>query len=303
MQALQTELKVPVILVLVNGLAVSIPWAAANVPAVIEALRGGQSAGTALASALWGDFSPLGRLPYSIVKGVAQLPDFGDMDLLKGRTYRYYNATKFGAPLVYQFGDGLAYSTFKYSGIKISRAEVPKGTKVQQGACYPVTVNVTLTNTGKVPAKEVAQLYVSIGNGAAVNLPPAAATAAAAPPGPSPCWPNCAGSQANPFAVVRPNAEMRGATVTPELAPGASVQLSWTLTARDISVVYRDGERYVEPGVVGVHVGGSAPHGLASGGMVSSRFATPGFAPLQLKGLCPLSARQFWHPTRAELGL
>ena len=97
--------------------------------------------------------------------------------------------------------------------------------------------------------------------------------------------------------------DLPGATATSVLAPGASVQLSWTLTARDISVVYRDGERYVEPGVVGVHVGGSAPHGLASSGMVSSHFETPGFAPLQLKGLCPLSARQFWHPTDTELGL
>ena len=181
------------------------------------------------------------------MKGVGQLPDFGDMDLLKGRTYRYYNATKFGAPLVYQFGDGLSYSTFKceraaafllclyclpyprqvpylavlprYSDIRISRAESPSGTGVRQRACSPVTVNVTLTNTGRVPAREVAQLYISIGNGAAINLPPAPTGKAAAgspppppPPGPSPCWPNCAGPQANPFTVTRPNAEMRGAS-------------------------------------------------------------------------------------------
>ena len=81
------------------------------------------------------------------------------------------------------------------------------------------------------------------------------------------------------------------------------MQLRWTLSARDISVVNRDGKRMVEPGVVGVHVGGSAPHGLASDGIVSSSFDTPGFAPLQLDGLCPLGARQFWHPTHAELGL
>ena len=115
------------------------------------------------------------------------------------------------------------YSTFKYSDLKVSRAEFPKDTGVRQRACYPVTVDVTLTNTGKVPAKEVAQLYVSIGNGAAINVPPPAAapatTAAAAPPGPSPCWPDCAGPQANPFTVTRPNAEMRGASVTSELAP------------------------------------------------------------------------------------
>ena len=180
-----------------------------------------------------------------------------------------------------------------------------KTTKMAPGAqldiaargCAPVTVTATLTNTGNVTGREVAQLYVSIGNGAAVNTNIATvATSGVLPPGPAPCWPDCSGPAARPFHVPRPNAELRGAVRTGNIAPGESVQLNFTLSARDASVVYLDGQRYLEPGLVGVHVGGSAPHGLASSGIVSGNYTVPGFAPLQLDRLCPLSARQFWHP-------
>lgn len=77
--------QTPVIIVLVNGLAISTPWVSTTFPAVVETLRGGQSAGTALASMLFGDFSPSGRLPYSVVASAAQLPPFGDMDLVTGK--------------------------------------------------------------------------------------------------------------------------------------------------------------------------------------------------------------------------
>jgi len=49
-------------------------------------------------------------MPYSVVPSVAQLPPYEDMDLTKGRTYRYYgttNLTKTAAPL-WLFGDGLS---------------------------------------------------------------------------------------------------------------------------------------------------------------------------------------------------
>jgi hypothetical protein len=162
-------------------------------------------------------------------------------------------------------------------------------------------VTATLTNTGKVAGQEVAQLYVSIGNGAAVNTLEntnrvTGATSGVPTPSPAPCWPDCSGPAARPFRVPRPNAELRGVVRTGTIAPGASVQLNFTLSARDASVVYLDGQRYLEPGLVGVHVGGSAPHGLASKGIVSGNYTVPGFAPLQLDRLCPLSARQFWHP-------
>ena len=53
----------PVVLVLLNGSALSIGWADQNVPAIVEAWYGGQAAGTAVGEVLFGDVSPAGRLP------------------------------------------------------------------------------------------------------------------------------------------------------------------------------------------------------------------------------------------------
>ena len=92
----------------------------------MEALRGGQSAGTALGGMLFGEFSPAGRMPYSVVAGAAQLPPFGDMDMLLGRSYRYYNATKFGGtPLLYRFGDGTMRPPLLHAQIRWRRIVQP----------------------------------------------------------------------------------------------------------------------------------------------------------------------------------
>eukprot|EP01050_Picozoa_sp_SAG11_P007128 SAG11_NODE_583_length_8352_cov_3.465649_5_plen_162_part_00 len=61
------------VLVLINGLAIGIPWAKKHVPAIIEGLRGGKAAGTALAEVLFGLTNPSGRLPYTVVATVDQV--------------------------------------------------------------------------------------------------------------------------------------------------------------------------------------------------------------------------------------
>ena len=88
-----------------NGGPVAISWAAQHVPAIIDAWYGGTQAGTAISNALFGATVPAGRLPFSVVKGVEDLPDELDMSPIAapfGRTYRYFNST----PL-YNFGFGL----------------------------------------------------------------------------------------------------------------------------------------------------------------------------------------------------
>jgi len=67
---------------------------------------------------------------------------------MKGRTYRYMTAE----PL-YPFGYGLSYTTFAYSDIKLSAAEVKKN--------VPLTATATVSNTGKMAADEVVQLYIT----------------------------------------------------------------------------------------------------------------------------------------------
>jgi beta-glucosidase len=136
----------PVILVLLNGSAITINWENENIPAIIETWYGGQAAGQALADVIFGDYNPAGRLPVTVYKSVNDLPDFSDYKM-DNRTYRYFK----GEPL-YPFGYGLSYTTFKYSKLKVAK---------KISATSPLTVTVEVQNTGKMAGDEVAQLYVS----------------------------------------------------------------------------------------------------------------------------------------------
>jgi len=134
-----------VVLVLLNGSAVAVNWAADHVPAILEAWYPGQAAGTAIADVLFGDYNPAGRLPVTFYHSVEQLPPFSDYDM-EGRTYRYFD----GEPL-FPFGHGLSYTTFAYSELELPEL-------VQEGD--DVQLSVTLENTGVVAGEEVVQLYL-----------------------------------------------------------------------------------------------------------------------------------------------
>ncbi len=136
----------PVVLVLLNGSALAVNWAAEHVPAIVEAWYPGQAAGTAIADVLFGDYNPAGRLPVTFYKSVQQLPPFSDYNM-EGKTYRYFE----GEPL-FPLGYGLSYTAFGYSN-----PELP--TQVRVGE--PIVVSVAVENTGPVAGDEVVQLYVT----------------------------------------------------------------------------------------------------------------------------------------------
>jgi beta-glucosidase len=137
----------PVVVVLMNGSALSVNWADQHVPAILEAWYPGEEGGTAVAEALAGDFSPSGRLPLTFYKSVNQIPAFEDYNM-KGRTYRYFT----GQPL-YPFGYGLSYTTFEYSNLSFDKSSV--------SAKDDLTASVDVKNTGSVASDEVVQVYVS----------------------------------------------------------------------------------------------------------------------------------------------
>lgn len=143
MQALKTTGK-PVVFVNMSGGAMGFEWESANLPAILQAWYGGQSGGEAIADVLFGDYNPSGRLPVTFYKNVKDLPDFEDYSM-DNRTYRYFK----GAAL-YPFGFGLSYTNYAYKKLKIKS---PKSNEM--------TVNVTVTNTGKTAGDEVVQLYLS----------------------------------------------------------------------------------------------------------------------------------------------
>jgi beta-glucosidase len=135
----------PVVFTMMSGSAIATPWEAANLPAQLITWYGGQSAGTALADVLFGDYNPAGRLPVTFYKSETQLPAFDDYSMA-GRTYRYFT----GEPL-YPFGHGLSYTTFQYSNAKVLSKPVTS---------QPISVSVQVQNTGQRPGDEVVQLYV-----------------------------------------------------------------------------------------------------------------------------------------------
>jgi beta-glucosidase len=146
----------PTVLVLLNGSALAVNWAQAHVPAILEAWYPGQAAGSALADVLFGDYNPGGRLPVTFYRRAEDLPPFDDYRMA-GRTYRFFN----GKPL-YPFGYGLSYTTFRYANLRTSADTL--------AADGTITVRVDVTNTGRRPGDEVAQLYVRHG-GSRVERP------------------------------------------------------------------------------------------------------------------------------------
>ncbi|HTV42134.1 MAG TPA: glycoside hydrolase family 3 N-terminal domain-containing protein [Candidatus Sulfotelmatobacter sp.] len=138
---------VPVVLVLQNGRALSIPWAAKNVPAILEAWYPGEFGGQAIAETLFGDNNPAGRLPVTFPKSVGQLPVYYNHFPSKGN--RYVDGDD--SPQ-FVFGFGLSYTTFKYSRLNVA-APAP-------GSADDVLVSFDVRNTGDRDGDEVAQVYV-----------------------------------------------------------------------------------------------------------------------------------------------
>ena len=136
----------PLIVVLQNGSALAINWAAQHAQAILEAWYPGEEGGDAIAETLAGDNDPGGKLPITFYKSLNQVPPFTDYSM-QGRTYRYFT----GKPL-FPFGYGLSYTTFAFSGLKMP-------TEVKAGES--VTVEGDVTNTGKVDGDEVVELYLT----------------------------------------------------------------------------------------------------------------------------------------------
>lgn len=137
----------PVVLVMMTGSAIAIPWEQEHLPAIINSWYGGQAAGQAVADVLFGDYNPSGRLPVTFYKSDKDLPSFEDYSM-QNRTYRYFKGEA-----LYPFGFGLSYTNFRYSNLRLSKTKISKDETVQ--------VDVTVRNDGPVAGDEVVQLYIT----------------------------------------------------------------------------------------------------------------------------------------------
>jgi len=137
----------PTIALLINGGPLAVPELARDVPAILEGFYLGEETGTAVASVLFGDTSPSGRLPVTIPRDAGTLPVYYNYKPSARRPYLFEEA-----PWLWPFGFGMSYTTFRYDHLTVK----PERILPEQRA----TVGVTVTNTGKRAADEVVQLYI-----------------------------------------------------------------------------------------------------------------------------------------------
>ena len=213
----------PVVLVLMNGRPLILPWASDHVPAIVETWFLGVEAGNATADVLFGDVNPSAKLPVTFPRVLGQIPLYYN-HRNTGRppdVNNKYTSKYIDVPVTprYPFGFGLSYTTFGYSNLGLSRARAL--------VSDTVTATVTVTNTGNREGTEVVQLYV----------------------------------RDEVASVSRPVRELKAfRRVT--LKPGESRAVDLRVALRDLWFIGLDMKPVVEPGTFRVYVGPNSAEGL-----------------------------------------
>ncbi len=142
-----------IVLVLMNGRPLAIPWADEHIPAIVEAWQLGTQSGTAIADVLFGTVNPSGKLPMTFPRSVGQCPIYYNhfntgRPVSTGSVFWSHYTDESKKPL-YPFGYGLSYTSFDYTNFKIDDSD-------QQN----IKVSVSVTNSGDRDGDEVVQLYI-----------------------------------------------------------------------------------------------------------------------------------------------
>lgn len=226
----------PVVLVTFSGRPLTLAWEAANVPSILQAWHPGIQAGPALVRTIYGDVSPRGRLTVTFPRSVGQVPIYynhlktgrpihGEDDDQKDDGFRYQSRylDEKNSPQ-FPFGWGLTYSTFTYSEPKVSATKIGVG-GLNAGSAK-LSVEATITNTGKREATEVAQLYI----------------------------------RQRGTSVARPVRELKGfERIT--LAPGASRTVKFEVGREQLAFLGLDMKQAVEPAELALWIAPSARDG------------------------------------------
>ncbi|MDQ6528028.1 beta-glucosidase BglX [Flavobacterium sp. LHD-85] len=148
----------PVVVLINAGRPLVFNWTADNVPAIVYTWWLGTEAGNAIANVLFGDYNPSGKLPMTFPREVGQVPIYYN-HFSTGRPAKDENSTNYVSAYIdlknspkYPFGYGLSYTTFDYSGLKLSSTKIKSNETIK--------VSFQLKNTGKVAGEEVVQLYL-----------------------------------------------------------------------------------------------------------------------------------------------
>jgi len=228
----------PVVLIVFSGRPLALTWAAAHLPAMVQAWYPGVQAGPALVRTLFGEVNFSGKLTVSVPRAVGQEP-------------LYYNALPTGRPAngidlthppansaekyvsryidernspLFPFGFGLSYTQFAYAPVKLSKTTV-SANALNSGAAS-VMVSATVTNTGTRAGREIVQLYL--------------------------------GQRGT--SVARPIKELEGFRVL-ELAPGESQRVEFKLSRDELAFWNIDMHYVAEPAEVSVWIGPNSAEG------------------------------------------
>ena len=211
----------PLVIVLMNGRPMTLPWESENADAILVTWFSGTEAGNAIADILLGNHNPSGKLTATFPYHVGQVPIYYNAKST-GRPYNDQVLDKYKSrymdvpnePL-FPFGFGLSYTTFTYGDVKLDKKEISSGGRIM--------VTCRVSNTGSMAGEEVVQLYVQ----------------------------DVVGS------VTRPVKELKGFQKI-MLQPGESKDVTFTLTEKELSFYRLDMTYGTEPGVFNVFVGGNS---------------------------------------------
>jgi beta-glucosidase len=210
-----------VVVVLMNGRPLAIPWLHDHVPAIIETWFGGVEAGNATADVLFGAYNPGGKLPVTFPRAVGQVPIYyahpntgRPSSADNSYTSKYIDLP--WTPL-YPFGYGLSYTTFTLGAPRLSATVLRPGDSLD--------VAVDITNTGSIAGDQVVQLYI----------------------------------RDDVASVTRPVAELRGFQRV-HLAPHESRTAHFMIRDQALAFYDTSMTRVVEPGTFTVFTGDDAAH-------------------------------------------
>jgi len=237
------------ILVLFNPGAVDIAEYAShpNVTAILAAGLPGEQTGIAIANVVYGDISPSGKLPFTMGASINDYPPNGiqresteapKVNFTEGTfiDYRWFDEQNIEP--VYEFGFGLSYSTFSYSGVNLERKFEADKTSIQYtnedfvgkqkgDSIYDVVaqVSIDVKNSGDVTACDVVQLYAEF-----------------------------------PSNEGQPKLQLRGFDKIKQLKAGASETAYFSIRRKDVMVwdVVLQKWRAPKDGYVNLHVGSSS---------------------------------------------
>ncbi|MGC9513068.1 MAG: glycoside hydrolase family 3 N-terminal domain-containing protein [Fidelibacterota bacterium] len=213
----------PIVMVLIEGRPRIVEPIAEIADAILMAYLPGIEGGPAIADILFGDVNPSGKLPFTYPRYVNDLMTYDHKHSEETSSNQYYPRRSFDSglsdtsmeeaiPLPFNqynpqwpFGFGLSYTSFEYENLHLD-SEILTQNK-------PLTITVSVKNTGKRMGKEVVELYTR-----------------------------------DEVASITPSVKKLKGFQKIELQPGESKDVTFTLTYEDLSFMNRELDRVTEPG-------------------------------------------------------